>query len=193
MSERKLGLILGTEPRPRASSPSRWHDLCGRVGCYSRTLPRPDHGGRLRLRDAGQRSVRGLCVGRSVSHTGNVPAKRGHPAAPVDSGNCACVVFRYQRWAAGPPSSSSDQGSNPQTAMQYWRTNGLPAHQIAGDASEWCLTDICRAIYDSALRCSLWLCRLRRSRTACIGGGLAGHRVVGVAMLDRGRSYTPDC
>jgi hypothetical protein len=45
---------------------------------------------------------------------------------------CLAWYFAVNGVPPGPPGSSSDQGTDPSVAMQYWQTNGLPGHKLAG-------------------------------------------------------------
>lgn len=191
MSERKLGLILGTEPSRRFTV--NLDDYVDESVVIPDTLPRPTTAegyayGMLANDQYGD------CVSAAAFHIQETfRLKEGIQPHPWTAETALAWYFAINGVPPGPPGSSSDQGSNPQTAMQYWRTNGLPAHLIAGyGVLNGDSPNIRRAIYEfGAVMFAVALPVEAQSQgvhwrwTGGTPGSWGGHAVAG-------DSYTPD-
>lgn len=75
----------------------------------------------------------GDCVPAAMYHMQETfRLKEGLQPHPWAASTCLASYFHINGVPPGPPGSSSDQGTDPSTAMQYWQTTGLPAHKLAG-------------------------------------------------------------
>lgn len=75
----------------------------------------------------------GDCVSAAAFHMQETfRLKEGVRPTPWSAATALAWYFKINGVAPGPPGSSSDQGSDPQAAMQYWRQTGLPGHNIVG-------------------------------------------------------------
>jgi hypothetical protein len=75
----------------------------------------------------------GDCVPASMYHVQETFAlKRGTTPRPWSAATCLGEYFNINGVPPGPAGSSSDQGTDPATAMTYWQKNGLPGHDLIG-------------------------------------------------------------
>lgn len=61
--------------------------------------------------------------------------KAGRTPIPWTTNHCLSLYFEVNNVPPGPPGSQSDQGTDPNAMMQYWKNVGLPGHEIAGWAT----------------------------------------------------------
>jgi hypothetical protein len=75
----------------------------------------------------------GDCVAAAAYHMQETfRLKENIQPHPWLAATCLAWYFAVNQVPPGPPGSSSDQGTDPSTAMQYWQTTGLPGHKLAG-------------------------------------------------------------
>ena len=127
---KRLGLKLGSDPRKfGALELDQYIDASVVVPSV---LPRPNdtEGYSYGMLDNDQY---GDCVAAAAYHIQETfRLKEGIRPYPWQASTCLAWYFAVNGVPPGPPGSSSDQGTDPSTAMQYWQTNGLPGHKLAG-------------------------------------------------------------
>lgn len=130
MSVGKLGLKLGTSPERRYTL--NLDNYVDETIVIPTTLPWPKtaSGYSWGMLDNDQY---GDCVSAAMYHMQETfRLKEGIEPFPWSADTALTEYFKINGVPPGPPGSSSDQGTDPQVAMTYWRVHGLPGHNIAG-------------------------------------------------------------
>jgi hypothetical protein len=130
MTDRKLGLILGSDARAHgALDLDRYADTTVTI---PDTLARPaDAAGYVYgMLDNDQY---GDCVSAAIYHMQETfRLKEGVEPHPWAASTALAEYFKINGVPPGPPGSQSDQGTDPSVAMEYWQKTGLPGHDLAG-------------------------------------------------------------
>jgi hypothetical protein len=127
----KLGMKLGSNPKAHGALDLDRYIADPTVVVPS-TLARPADASGYQYGMLDNDSY-GDCVAAAMYHSQETfRLKEGIEPHPWAAGTVLAEYFKINGVPPGPPGSSSDQGSDPSAAMQYWQQTGLPGHKLAG-------------------------------------------------------------
>ena len=129
MTPRPLGLKLGSDALAHGALQLDKY-LIDDAPAVPATVTQPDPGyvwGMLANDSYGD------CVAAALLHADeSLYLKRGKQPTPYSASQALALYFNINGVPPGPAGSSSDQGTDPSVAMQYWTAKGFPGHKLAG-------------------------------------------------------------
>ena len=127
----KLGLKLGSDPFAHGALALDKYVDTATAPAVPETVATPDSTGyQWGMLDNDRY---GDCVAAAMFHCDeSFYLRRNVIPTPYAAAEVLTAYFAMNGVPAGPPGSSSDQGTDPSVAMKFWVDAGLPGHKLAG-------------------------------------------------------------